>query len=351
MTNSLASSVSSPRPVSSLRAPSSPRAGRARALGSALALVAALGVSSAPSVALAANPAAEALFQDGKSLMEQGRYSEACPKLEESRKLEYNMVTEFRLAECYEQIGKTASAWSAYTSVANKAAKTGEEEREQVARNRARALEPRLARLRIDVANPVDGMRVTQDGVEVGQGAWGSDVPVDPGEILITACAPGRQEWKQRVAVYRGYEQVTVPNLMLGRGCSGTAAAGPVQLGPDGQPIRYEPRSSVLATVGILGTIGGALILAGGVVWMFDGLGQPDVTSQENWFVPPVALMGVGAGVTAVGVGLWAYGAHKVPVQPQAARYLPLLGAPPVAGSPVPQLSFGPTSVGARWTF
>src|SRR6185436_9479039 len=73
---------------------------------------------------------AQALFDQGRALMSEKKYSEACPKLAESQRLDPGMGTLFHLADCYEGSGKVASAWAAYLEVASLAAASGQTERE-----------------------------------------------------------------------------------------------------------------------------------------------------------------------------------------------------------------------------
>jgi len=54
--------------------------------------------------------AAEASFQQAKKLMSEGKYAEACPRLEESDRLDPADGTKLNLAVCYEQIGDTSKA-------------------------------------------------------------------------------------------------------------------------------------------------------------------------------------------------------------------------------------------------
>ena len=54
--------------------------------------------------------AAQALFEQARDLMKQDKAAEACPKLEESQRLDPGVGTQFNLAECYVKMHRTASA-------------------------------------------------------------------------------------------------------------------------------------------------------------------------------------------------------------------------------------------------
>ena len=64
--------------------------------------------------------AARALFDEGRNLSAAGKYNEACVKLEESQRLDPGTGTMFNLADCYEHVGRTATAWSLYLEVASR---------------------------------------------------------------------------------------------------------------------------------------------------------------------------------------------------------------------------------------
>src|SRR6516164_3682204 len=61
---------------------------------------------------------AQSLYDEAKTLMNAKNFVQACPKLEESQRLDPSPATEFHLADCYEQVGRTASAWAAFLEVA-----------------------------------------------------------------------------------------------------------------------------------------------------------------------------------------------------------------------------------------
>ncbi|UQA62896.1 hypothetical protein [Polyangium aurulentum] len=188
-----------------------PRAFRCRAAG----LLGAAVIALAPSLAQAYPPAAgdpggrraaaEALFDEGKTLMAEGRFAEACPKFAESQSLDAGVGTLLNLADCLEKVGRTASAWAEFRAAASAARAKGQDEREQIARARAKDLEPKLARLVVQPPSDMpQGLEIRRDGEPVGQALWGTAVPVDPGTHVVEAVAPGREPFKTVVEVPEG---------------------------------------------------------------------------------------------------------------------------------------------------
>jgi tetratricopeptide (TPR) repeat protein len=159
--------------------------------------------------------AARALFSEGRRLAAAGDYVHACPKFEDSYRLDPGIGTSFNLADCLEHLGRTASAWARFLDVAAATKAAGQIDREQVARARAAALEPRLARLTVVVSQPVDGLVVRRDATVVGEAALGVAVPVDPGLHTIEATAPHRKSWSSttNVLAAAGSVSVEVPPL------------------------------------------------------------------------------------------------------------------------------------------
>ena len=170
--------------------------------------------------------AARALFNEARALAEKGEHAAACPKFEESMRLRPGEGTRFNLADCWEQIGRTASAWGEFLEVASSSKSSGRKDREKLARRRAEALEPKLSRLIIQVTVAESELSVMRDGLEVRTGTWGTAVPVDPGRHSISARAPGKRPWFQEVEV-SGTEPVTVEIPRLNREKSSKSADKP----------------------------------------------------------------------------------------------------------------------------
>jgi hypothetical protein len=185
--------------------------------------------------------AAQALFYEARNLAQKGHFTEACPKFEESLRLDYGIGTEFNLADCNEKVGKIASAWSGFLSVAASAKAQNQAQREKVARDRAKALEARLPKLVIEVEKPVPGLEVKRDGVVVGSAAWGTPVPVDPGSHKITATAPNKEKFEAKVDSAEGKQgKIVVKEL-----ANAHVAAAPPPVAP--APIAAKPAPVIVA--------------------------------------------------------------------------------------------------------
>jgi hypothetical protein len=212
-----------------------------RVLGSAVALALAV-LSSAPG-ALAQDEKAlgRGLFDEGMSLFGRGKYVEACPKFEASLRHYPGVGTRGKLAECYEKLGRYASAWALYREVAKLSRQTGDATRERVATERARALESKLSHVTVVVPPPteVPGLVVKRNGVEMNPATYDAPIPVDPGTIAFEAIAPNRKPFLGSVTVTEGQSaRFAVPVLELAE------AAAPEPLAPPPDAPFTEPPSA-----------------------------------------------------------------------------------------------------------
>jgi len=156
---------------------------------------------------------AQSLFDQAKQLMDAGRYGEACPKLAESQRLDPAGGTLLNLALCHEEEGRLATAWADFKEALGAARRAGRPDREQAARAHIAALEPRLARLTLEVRHPDPGLVVKIDGALVGGAAWNTATPVDPGWHEVIAAAPEKKPCSQRVEI-QARQQTTLIILL-----------------------------------------------------------------------------------------------------------------------------------------
>jgi serine/threonine-protein kinase len=148
--------------------------------------------------------AAESLFDDALKAMKSGHFAEACPKLEESERIDPAIGTLLYLAECYEKSGRTASAWATFREAASAAQAQGETERTRVAAARADRLQPSLSKLTLKVVPEtaqIASLRVTRDNVVIAPTLFGVALPVDPGKYHVVASAAGYQSYEADVEV------------------------------------------------------------------------------------------------------------------------------------------------------
>jgi serine/threonine-protein kinase len=159
---------------------------------------------------------AQVLFEQGRHLVEAGKFQDACPKFVESERLDPGIGTMLWLADCYENTGQTASAWAAFKEAAGTAA-LRHDKREHLARERAATLQPKLSLLNIIVPDQVQiqGLQVRRDELTVGSAEWGIAFPLDPGPHTVKATAPGHRSWSTEVNLEAdsALVSVTVPLL------------------------------------------------------------------------------------------------------------------------------------------
>jgi len=146
--------------------------------------------------------AAEALFDEAKSLMAAERYAEACPKFAASQAMDPAVGTRLNLADCFEKLGRTASAWAEFRAAGAAARAKGQTDRAEIARKRALALEHVLVRLSVVVpANVNPDIEIRKNGVILERGSWGVALPVDPGRYVVEASLSGKRVFHNEVDV------------------------------------------------------------------------------------------------------------------------------------------------------
>jgi hypothetical protein len=238
----------------------------------------------APSIAHAqggasGKAAAEALFDDALKQMKAGQFAEACPKLEESQRIDPGVGTLLYLAECYEKSGRVASAWATFREAASVAGAGGQADRERTARERAQRLEPQLAYLTLTLApetRALKGLTISVGTNALGAGSAGVATPIDPGEQRIEVTAPGYESFTSTVKVEAAHRyDVAVPALREGPHSAGAPLA-PAEAPPAVAPAIFAP------------------------------LANSPPAEQSNWStMKTLGLVAGGAGVVGIGVGTY----------------------------------------------
>ncbi len=174
----------------------------------------------AAQVSTAEKATAESLFENGLELMRVGSFKEACPKLEMSQRIESTVGTLLYLGECYEKLGRTASAWVTFKEAASLARSAAQAPRAAVAQKRADRLATELSKVTLEIsteAREVPGLQVRVGSVSVPTeaAAAGLSVPVDPGELLVEVSAPGYATSTLKLTVEpKGRGVVKIPVLV-----------------------------------------------------------------------------------------------------------------------------------------
>ncbi len=306
-----------------------------------------------------ARAAAQVLFDQGKDLIKAGKFAEACPKFEESQRLDPRIATQFKLADCFEHIGRTASAWTNFIDVAATTKAAGQADREQVARDRAGVLERKLSRVTVRVETAeLAGLRVIRDGTEIGQPLWGTPVPIDPGNHVIEAEAPGKQAWKSSFTVRVGATTSTV-NIPALLDAPVAVAVDPASahdallvpgLAPGPDQVKGRSGTGQRIAGGVLGAIGVAGIVVGSVFGANAGFKYNasqdqcrtadlctaeglDLVSQAKTSATVSTIGFLAGGAFLVGGVIVFLTAPSRAPRPASARFVPLLGPGLVGGT------------------
>lgn len=209
---------------------------------------------------------AEALFQQAAQLMDQKHFNEACEKFAASQELDPGLGTTLYLADCYEQAGKTASAWALFQEAIDGAHRAQQADREQIATERAASLNGRLSKLelRVPVARQVAGLELRINNTPVPIASWNLPMPVDPGPTRIEAQAPGKKPWLLQFKVTDGPSTQVVEVVELSdapRPPPSVTSTGVKDLAP-----QDNETSSTQRTIGyVVGAVGVVGVVVGGV--------------------------------------------------------------------------------------
>lgn len=256
---------------------------------------------------------AEALFNTAMQLSAARVYDQACPKFAESKRLAPGVGVSLHLADCYEKLGRKASAWHEFKE-AEKLALARHDKRSDVAAAHAAALEPQLNRLTI-AAPPTEGAAgaasVLLDDEPVSAGDLGKGLAVDPGDHTVTVNAPG-----QPPRVFSAHVDAAALATTVALDAPAAEAPPGPQSGPPpppGPPVAaddialvHTPRQWIgaeLIGAGVIGIGIGAVLIPSSR--MVNGtLCDPPLSMRGSW---APSLIAFSAGVVAAGAGLVVY--------------------------------------------
>lgn len=167
--------------------------------------------------AVAEESEAARLFREGRTLVVEGRFAEACPKLEESQRLEPRLGTKLNIAFCHERLGKLATALRGFQDALLTARAEADVAREGFAKDQVDALAPRVPRLRVRGAAGADAdqLTISLDGAPLAPNTRGEELPVDPGEHTLVAAHGAEEYWRTTVTLRESeHVDVTLPAPM-----------------------------------------------------------------------------------------------------------------------------------------
>jgi hypothetical protein len=183
--------------------------------GRLAAAILACALSLDATVAVADEAEAKRLFDEAKALATAGKWPQACEKLAASKKLAPRPVTVYRLADCHERIGRTASAYHGFLEAASLATKAGEVTKQGDALARAQRLSGRLSRIVLLLPAGEQGLAVEIDGEPLPAERFAEKIALDPGAHAIAVVATGKKAAQVSVFVPTtpGETRVEVPKL------------------------------------------------------------------------------------------------------------------------------------------
>jgi hypothetical protein len=206
---------------------------------------------------------AEVTFQQGLDRFEALDYAGALPLFRQALQNSGSPNARLYVARCLRELGRLPEAYDETRQVARDAAERSKVDKRFASTRAAAAsdlaeLERRVGRIVVVIPSAEPGLEVSLDGTRLteqrlGESAPDSPIPVEPGEHTLTAAAPHKALWSQRLRVETGSPtRVTIPPL-----------ATPPSLPP--RRVDPQPRAAVTESTGTspwllvgLGTIAGA---------------------------------------------------------------------------------------------
>jgi hypothetical protein len=131
-------------------------------------------------------PEAARLFEEGRSLLKEGKLDDACDRFARSWQLERAIGTQLNHADCLERRNELVQAWELFDDASRAATSRRQDSRAKYARERADGIAKKLAIVDVRLAGSLEGMVVTIGGTTVKTAAVMSRYTL-PGSVEVTA--------------------------------------------------------------------------------------------------------------------------------------------------------------------
>ncbi len=298
---------------------------------------------------------ADDLFKQAKKLMAEKKYAQACPKFEESYKLDPGIGVEINIGKCYEDWGKLGKAYRAYTD-AEKKAKAANDDRAGKIHALVEKLDPQVPRLVIHIPAGANtkGLTVAIDGVTIGKNELDEPQLVDPGPKQVVYSIDGAPTKTKLVPVERGGTSDITLDLPHAKG-EAVAEDGTAPKQRPAEPARTEPAEHTghgqrvagvaVASIGVVAMGVSAYLglqarskyndaLAANCMGMAnacDAQGLADTHDARSNANTATIIFGVGAAATVAGIIVYVI-APKAAASSEHALYLVPTAAPDGAG-------------------
>ena len=266
-----------------------------------------------------------ALFEDGKRLLTEGKVAEACDKLAASNQLVARGGTLLNLGLCHEQQGKLVAARRELKDALAVAKRDARGDRIPLATEHLASVEAKLSWIKIvppaNVAE--DKLEIRLDDAPIARRDWAT-VPVEAGKHVLVASASGYRPGELVVNIPEGGPQKATAQLdPLAPVAAGTAAAVPPK--PDDTTrapqttaqIGTASDSKTLRTAALIVGISGFVVSLATGAWALerkgvvrghcnadkqcDPQGSDAVSLGRTLVITSTAAFAVGA----IGVGTW----------------------------------------------
>lgn len=220
-------------------------------------------IGSGLAMLLIASPAraseASKLFEEGVKLLDAGKVAEACPKLEESQRLEPAAGTQLNLAACYEKSGRKLLALETFRAAGDAARARGRADWARIADDHVSSLAAALPTLTITPTDPRAELELHVDDKVLRD----SSVIVEPGPHTVVASSTGKKPYTVKVDVMKS-TVVVIPKLEAR--ASTTAPTPPPPPPPPPADRGMGTRRAIGLGLGVVGVAGLAFAGAGAFI-------------------------------------------------------------------------------------